>query len=140
MPVRGSRPYFLCPAAGCGRRAIKLHLSRQQPGRRRFLCRHCSGLAYASQSEKSWQRAARRAHKLWRYLGLVTRITDDPRHAVLEKPKYLRPAKAPTYERLLEKTLQADLRATEAGTARLQWLAARLCSDRSPDQRSRSPK
>ena len=128
VPCRygGSRPYFLCPVAGCGRRAIKLYLSRQQPGRRRFLCRHCSGLAYASQSEKSWQRAARRAHKLWRYLGLVTRITDDPRHAVLEKPKYLRPAKAPTYERLLEKTLQADLRATEAGTARLQWLAARI--------------
>ena len=46
VPCRfgGSRPYFVCPgitAAGCGRRMIKLYLSRQQPGCRRFLCRHC---------------------------------------------------------------------------------------------------
>jgi hypothetical protein len=89
---------------------LKLHLSGH-----RFLCRYCSGLAYASRSEEPWERALRRANKLQQRLGSRTSIT-------------VAGARAPwaTYERVLEKTLQAELRATEAGTARIQWLAARI--------------
>ena len=112
VPCRygGSRPYFLCPVAGCGRRDQTVSLT-PTTGAPPF-------------SVPPLQRA--RLCKSVREVLATRGITDDPRHAVLEKPKYLRPAKAPTYERLLEKTLQADLRATEAGTARLQWLAARI--------------
>ena len=74
----GSRPYFLCSgdgAAGCGRRVIKLYLSR-----RRFLCRHCSQLVYASPYEQPWQRAFRRANKLWQRLGIAgTAVPENPR-------------------------------------------------------------
>ena len=64
----GSRPYFLCPGVvngvACGRRVAKLH----GPGRY-FLCRHCYRLAYASQSEGSWDRALRRSNKIRHRLG-----------------------------------------------------------------------
>ncbi len=41
----GSRPWFLCPGAGCGRRVAILYGPTSPP-----LCRLCLGLAYASQS------------------------------------------------------------------------------------------
>ncbi len=57
----GSRPYFICPGVvngvACKRRVAKLHASG-----RYFLCRHCHRLAYASQSEDTWDRAFRRAN------------------------------------------------------------------------------
>ena len=53
----------------------------------------------------------RRANKLWRRLGARSARAGTA---------------AAAYERLFEKTLQAELRATEAGTARIQWLAARI--------------
>jgi len=117
----GSRPYFLCSgdgAAGCGRRVIKLYLSR-----RRFLCRHCSQLVYASPYEQPWQRAFRRANKLWQRLGIAGT-------AVPEKPKGM---PVSTYARLLEAALRAETLATEACTDRLQQLAARI------GNRSRKP-
>jgi len=117
----GSRPYFLCSgdgAAGCGRRVIKLYLSR-----RRFLCRHCSQLVYASPYEQPWQRAFRRANKLWQRLGIAGT-------AVPETPKGM---PVSTYARLLEAALRAETLATEACTDRLQQLAARI------GNRSRKP-
>jgi hypothetical protein len=108
----GSRLYFLCPGACCGRRVGKLYHTRH-----RFLCRQCSQLSYASKSEgHPWQRAFRRANKLRQRLGITGRDVpgkpnDMPMH---------------TYERLLEATLQAEIQATEAGTARLLQLIARL--------------
>ena len=39
----GSRPWFLCPAVGCGRRCRFLYL-----GERYFVCRSCAGLSYRS--------------------------------------------------------------------------------------------
>jgi hypothetical protein len=105
--------YFLCPGAGCGRRVFKLYRSRG-----RFLCRHCSGLVYASNyyEEHPWQRAFRRAAKLRRRLGVTGRGAPD-------KPKGM-PVSA--YERLLEAMLQAETEATEAGTARLLQLIDQL--------------
>jgi hypothetical protein len=71
----GTRPYFICPGPGdgakCGRRVIKLRLSR-----RYFLCRHCNQLAYASQYEEAWQRACRRANKLKQRLGMDVGIAE----------------------------------------------------------------
>ena len=65
VPCRygGSRPYFICPGlvngVACRRRVAKLH----GPGRY-FLCRHCYRLAYASQSEDTWDRTLRNASSL----------------------------------------------------------------------------
>ncbi|UWR32508.1 hypothetical protein K3759_11120 [Sulfitobacter sp. W027] len=62
------RPYFLCPGVlngrHCGRRVGKLFL-----GGRYFLCRHCCGISYASQSEPRYDRMLRRANKLRVALG-----------------------------------------------------------------------
>jgi hypothetical protein len=101
-PQGGSRAYFVCPgggAAGCGRRVIKLHLVRG-----RFLCRHCHQLIYASQYERPWQRAARRANKLRQRLdniGISGTGLDGGRAAVPDA----------VYAGLLEEMLQAELQA-----------------------------
>ncbi len=55
----GSRVYFVCPGADCGRRLSLLYFARGI-----FLCRRCHGLAYESQSEDVRRRARRRADKL----------------------------------------------------------------------------
>jgi hypothetical protein len=54
-----SRPWFVCPGEGCGRRVAILY----GPGSGQLLCRHCCNLAYASQSEGQIDRAKRRAEK-----------------------------------------------------------------------------
>jgi hypothetical protein len=59
----GRRPWFICPVSGCERRVAILH------GGRIFSCRHCHGLAYASQRENPVWRAHRRARKLEICLG-----------------------------------------------------------------------
>lgn len=59
----GQRAWWLCPAAGCGRRVAVLY------GGQIFACRHCHRLAYASQREAPHDRAARRADKLRKRLG-----------------------------------------------------------------------
>jgi len=59
----GQRPWFLCPARGCGRRVALLY------GGGIFACRHCYQLAYQSQRETDYDRAARRADKIRDRLG-----------------------------------------------------------------------
>lgn len=59
----GRRPWFLCPAQGCGRRVAVLF------GGSIFACRHCHNLAYASQREAHDDRAMRRADTIRRRLG-----------------------------------------------------------------------
>lgn len=59
----GKRPWFLCPARNCGRRVAKLY------GGGIFACRHCHQLAYPSQREAAYDRAARRADKIREKLG-----------------------------------------------------------------------
>lgn len=59
----GERPWFLCPARGCGRRVAILY------GGDIFACRRCYQLAYQSQRETDYDRAARRADKIRGKLG-----------------------------------------------------------------------
>lgn len=59
----GARPWFLCPARGCGRRVAILY------GGAVFVCRHCRRLAYESQRERGYNRLAGRADKIRRRLG-----------------------------------------------------------------------
>ena len=65
----GARPWFLCTEdAGdgqcCGRRVAKLY-----PRGHVFVCRHCCGLAYASQSESARHRALSKSQKIRMRLG-----------------------------------------------------------------------
>lgn len=59
----GQRPWFLCPARGCGRRVAILY------GGAIFACRHCYRLAYPSQRETPDDQAARRADWIRERLG-----------------------------------------------------------------------
>jgi hypothetical protein len=52
----GTRTWFLCPR--CGRRVAVLF------GGKRFWCRHCHGIAYASENEDATSRLLRRSNKL----------------------------------------------------------------------------
>jgi hypothetical protein len=70
----GSRPWFLCPAIGCGRRVAKLCLG----GSAIFACRHCYRLVYESQRESDDDRAARRAETIRQRLGWEPGIFNLP--------------------------------------------------------------
>ena len=68
----GSRPWFLCPAKGCGRRVAKLY------GGGIFACRHCYQLAYASQREGGADRLFRKADKIRDRMGWESGILNGP--------------------------------------------------------------
>jgi hypothetical protein len=59
----GTRPWFQCPARGCGRRVAILY------GGAIFACRHCYHLAHASQRESASSRALSRAQSIRIKLG-----------------------------------------------------------------------
>ena len=59
----GARCWFLCPAAGCGRRVAILY------GREILACRHCYKLAYRSQRQSASERSMRRAQVIRMKLG-----------------------------------------------------------------------
>jgi len=59
----GQRPWFLCPARGCGRRVAILY------GGGIFACRHCYQSAYPSQRQTWDDRAARKADRIRAKLG-----------------------------------------------------------------------
>lgn len=81
----GRQPWFLCPA--CGRRVAILYSGSI------FACRHCHGLAYASQRETPEYRAMRRADKLRDRLGWPRGIA----HPTGDKPPGMHKA---TFDRL----------------------------------------
>ncbi|MFQ5643989.1 MAG: hypothetical protein ACE5FQ_09840 [Thiogranum sp.] len=101
----GQRPWFLCPARGCGRRVAILY------GGGIFACRHCYQLAYASQRETPDDRAARRANKIRERLGWEPGILNPKGW---EKPKGMH---WKTFERL---NIEHDAHVAEslAGIAR----------------------
>lgn len=76
----GSRPWFLCPARGCGRRVAILY------GGAIFACRKCHCLAYRCQSEDAALRAMRRADKIRSRLGWDEGIANPTG----TKPKWMR--------------------------------------------------
>lgn len=59
----GLRPWFRCPARGCGRRCAILYVGKV------FACRQCYRLAYPNQRETDDDRAARRAERIRDKLG-----------------------------------------------------------------------
>ncbi len=73
----GYRPWFICPADGCGRRVAILYLGGI------FGCRHCYRLVYACQREEPDDRALRRAYAIRDRLGWEPRIF----HAHGHRPK-----------------------------------------------------
>jgi hypothetical protein len=117
-PFGGERPYFACPGLvngiSCGRRVAKLY----GPGRY-FLCRHCYGLAYGSQSESRWDRTLRRANKLRRKLG------GEPG---MQAPLPPRPKGmwSRTYSLLLDRLFETEDAADEAFVAHTSRLLAHL--------------
>lgn len=74
----GRRYWFLCPGEGCSRRVGVLY------GARYFLCRHCLGAAYASQTEDKIDRLARKACKIRHRLGWPGGVRSPPGYL---KPK-----------------------------------------------------
>lgn len=106
----GSRAWFICPVAGCGRRVAILY------GGGIFACRHCHKLAYPSSREDAGDRAARRAERLRAKLGWQPGILNGEEG----KPKWMRWR---TFERLALE--HADLVSEwSAGTARRLGIAS----------------
>lgn len=66
----GTRPWFICPRAGCGRRVTTLYIADGEVG-----CRHCHELLYASQSESPAGRAMRRERRIRKKLGMGPNLT-----------------------------------------------------------------
>jgi hypothetical protein len=75
----GSRPWFVCPAPNCGRRVAILYEGA------RFLCRRCTGLAYACTRETHADRAMRRTEKIRDRLGWQPGILSFPRNFVFHR-------------------------------------------------------
>jgi hypothetical protein len=104
----GQRPWFLCPAGGCGRRVAILY------GGGIFACRHCYDLTYQSQREDPYQRADRHARKIVRKLGGDPDDSQWP-----EKPKHMH---WHTYHQLLAQAEHYD----DIASQRLWALLAKL--------------
>jgi len=85
----GHRQWLRCPK--CGRRCRKIY------GGRYFRCRNCHRLRYASQSEKSYQRASDRARKIAKRLHDKWDGTTEEEYDFPPKPPRMRWA---TYNRL----------------------------------------
>ncbi|MCW6512974.1 hypothetical protein [Lichenifustis flavocetrariae] len=86
---------------------------------RYFLCRHCYRLAHASQSEDSLDRARRRSNTIRTRLGGEA----GPLSTFPQRPKGMWNR---TYERLLDKAIEADVQAEELFAAEAARLLARL--------------
>ena len=87
----------------------------------------CGAIAYASQFERPWQRAFRRANKLKQRLGIGVGI-DEP-VPVKSKGMWAR-----TYSFQLNEILQAEIVANEARTNRFKRLLAQVDNDLQADQ------
>jgi hypothetical protein len=114
----GARPYFICPGVvngfACGQRVAKIYAQG-----RYFLCRHCYRLAHASQVERVWDRALRRANKI------RVRLGGDPGMAAPfpVKPKGMWHR---TYERLRDKAFDAEIVAETAIETQADRLLAQI--------------
>ena len=112
-PLGGSRPWFICPAVGCGRRVAILY------GGTIFACRHCHRLAYTSTRDDPGGRAIRRADRLRARLGWEPGIINPQG----EKPKWMR---WHTFDRLVEQHEQLVIRSMSALAVKMGLLERRL--------------
>lgn len=119
----GWRPWFICPGASCGRRVGKLYSAG-----RYFLCRHCYGLAYASQRENTSGRMLMKAQNIRRRLGSSTSMVEP----FPDKPKGMHWR---TYMRLQNEHDKADYRSWIATAAWLERLSAKSLSRQVADGR-----
>jgi hypothetical protein len=103
----GERPWFVCPNTYCGRRVGKLYLRS-----RYFVCRHCTGAAYASQNETREDRLMRKAWKIRRRLGASTDLTST----IWRKPKGMHWR---TFERLRDDEAAASYESLMVGFRRI---------------------
>jgi hypothetical protein len=111
------------PGCSSGSRALRAHVVRRRvtklyaPGRY-FLCRHCSRLAYASQSEDLLNRSVRQASKIKQRLG---------GNGGMDSPFPPRPKGMwrRTYERLSEQVVNAEMRVDEAFVLQARVFLAR---------------
>ena len=112
----GSRLYFICPGAECGRRVSVLYFARGL-----FLCRHRHGLGYASQCEDATRRARRRANKQRARLG-------GPNWNAFARSLAARPKGMwrTTFNRLLRSAEAADAVANVAYLVRLAKLIGKV--------------
>ena len=88
----GHRSWFLCP--DCRRRIAALYFAK------RFRCRHCLDLRYASQRETPRFRAISRIQRIRKKLGGSANLFDEQP----SRPRYMH---ARTYERLVRKEAEA---------------------------------
>ena len=94
----GQRAWLSCP--GCNRRVAVIYA-----GGKRFLCRHCYGISYASQCETDMDRQLRKSQKIRRKLCVGESVLDP----VIFKPKGMHQK---TFDRLrwkLEYSEQASI-------------------------------
>ncbi len=103
----GSRPWFICPAEGCGRRVAFLYFKDKH-----FLCRHCHELSYISRQENDYMRLLSKAQKIRVKLGGSGNTSD----LFPPKPKHMH---RKTYEVLQEKSLNAQYASWDAASKRL---------------------
>ncbi|MGE3907139.1 MAG: hypothetical protein AB7F36_14385 [Reyranellaceae bacterium] len=114
----GSRPWFVCPARGCGRRVAILY------GGSIFACRRCHQLAYESTREDGSDRAARRADWIRERLGWEAGILNGEG----PKPKWMRWR---TFDRLVARH-RADVNRSMYGIA-LKFRMTRLLEEMGED-------
>ena len=89
----GYRPWFICPARGCYKRAAILYLSNI------FACRHCQNLAYPVENMANEWRYTIKARKIREKLGWGPGVY-VPKHIESYKPKGMQWG---TYNRLIMK-------------------------------------
>ena len=115
----GRRPWFVCPGAGCGRRAAVLY------GGRFFLCRRCHDLAYESTRRSPGERALGKAQRIRVRLGGTANMLEP----FPPRPKGMHRR---TYERLAREAAAAE-RAygveAEAWLARMEGELERLARE-----------
>jgi hypothetical protein len=105
----GARPWFICPALGCGRRVAILYAGTI------FACRRCRQLAYPSTREDAGDRATRRADNIRRRLGWEPGILNG--HG--PKPKWMRWR---TFHRLVDQHDECVSQSMEAVAVKLRLL------------------
>lgn len=125
----GTRVWAICPALGCSHRVAVLYLYGSV-----FVCRHCTGHLYASQSESANWRDNSMSWKLRRRMGCDWGAHDIPAEWI-RKPKGRHQK---THERMIARLEKVDRKALAAFAAGMAVLSrhARLLKEDLPDDQA----